>query len=125
MVAQPSPNRFELILPKDSKAHPIFHINRLKAYTDPDMLKYKGTRKALPKEWIENKKWSVKEILDDDYKYKTQFYKVLWSAGDETWEPREHLLPGAKKLLDAYEKEHGIIDGKGVSKRLRKRKARR
>jgi hypothetical protein len=123
--AQPSPNRFELILPKDSKAHPIFHINRLKAYTDPDMLKYKGTRKALPKEWIENKKWSVKEILDDDYKYKTQFYKVLWSAGDETWEPREHLLPGAKKLLDAYEKEHGIVDGKGVSKRLRKRKARR
>eukprot|EP01050_Picozoa_sp_SAG11_P007529 SAG11_NODE_631_length_8061_cov_13.466843_3_plen_84_part_01 len=43
-----SPNRFELVLPNDSKAHPIFHINRLKAYTDPDMLKFKGTRKALP-----------------------------------------------------------------------------
>ncbi len=32
---------------------------------------------------------------------------------------------GAKRLLDAYEREHGIVDGKGVSKRLHKRKARR
>eukprot|EP01050_Picozoa_sp_SAG11_P000779 SAG11_NODE_27_length_23309_cov_10.579362_18_plen_36_part_00 len=32
MVAQPSPNTFELVLPKDSQAHNILHVNRLDAY---------------------------------------------------------------------------------------------
>ena len=101
-----------------------FHVNRLKAYNDPDVLKYKGTKRPLPKEFMENSKWEVKEILDDDLKYGTQFYRVRWTAGDETWEPRENLLPGAKRMLKTYDEGHGIVDGRGKTKRLRKRKTR-
>jgi hypothetical protein len=122
ITAQPGPNRYEVKLPADCKAVNEFHVNRLKAYNDPDLLKYKGTRRPLPKEFMENNKWEVKEILDDDYKFSTQFYRVRWTAGDETWEPRVNLLPGAKKMLNEYDKSHGIVDGKGETKRLRKRK---
>ena len=113
MVAQPGPNRYAIQLPADCKAFNEFHVNRLKAYSDPDLLKYKGTRRLLPKEFKENSKWEVREILDDDFKYGTQFYRVKWSAGDETWEPRENLLPGAKRMLKTYDDSHGIVEGRG------------
>ena len=124
MVAQPGPNRYKVKLPADCKAVDEFHVNRLKQYNDPDVLKYKGTKRPLPKEFMENSKWEVKEILDDDHKFGTQFYRVRWAAGDETWEPRENLLPGARKMLQKYEDDHDIVDGKGRTKRLRKRKTR-
>eukprot|EP01050_Picozoa_sp_SAG11_P002781 SAG11_NODE_144_length_14830_cov_17.955943_14_plen_79_part_00 len=46
MVAQPGPNRYEVKLPADCKAMNEFHVNRLKACNDPDLLKYKGTRRS-------------------------------------------------------------------------------
>eukprot|EP01050_Picozoa_sp_SAG11_P041993 SAG11_NODE_19118_length_473_cov_14.382353_1_plen_75_part_10 len=40
-------------------------------------------------------------------------YRVRWTARDETWEPRENLLPGAKRMLKTYDEGHGIVDGRG------------
>ena len=119
MVAQPGQNRFRLEMPKDSICHPVFHVNRLKAWSDPDMIKYrKKPRKRLPAElrFKDGDDWEVEEILDDDLKRKTQYYHVRWKGGEASWIPRADLLPGAEKMLDAYDKEHGIEKGQGKSK---------
>ena len=119
VLAQPGQNRFRLEMPKDSICHPVFHVNRLKAWSDPDMIKYrKKPRKRLPAElrFKDGDDWEVEEILDDDLKRKTQYYHVRWKGGEASWIPRADLLPGARKMLDAYDKEHGIEKGQGKSK---------
>eukprot|EP01050_Picozoa_sp_SAG11_P047933 SAG11_NODE_25373_length_359_cov_3.203846_1_plen_47_part_10 len=38
-------------MPADSLCHPVFHVNRLKPWSDPDMIKYrKKPRRRLPPE---------------------------------------------------------------------------
>ena len=41
---------------------------------------------------------------------------MTWKGGETSWIPRADLLPGARKILDAYDKEHGIEKGQGKSK---------
>eukprot|EP01050_Picozoa_sp_SAG11_P024153 SAG11_NODE_5064_length_1675_cov_18.774112_1_plen_106_part_00 len=64
--------------------------------------------------------WEVAEILDDDFHRGIQYYHVQWVGGEVDWLPRGNLLPGAKRMLAAYDKAHGIEDGIGKKKKTRK-----
>eukprot|EP01050_Picozoa_sp_SAG11_P009038 SAG11_NODE_826_length_6982_cov_4.139038_7_plen_86_part_01 len=83
------------------------------------MIKYrKKPRRRLPPElrFKDGDDWEVEAILDDDHKKGVQYYHVRWKGGEVSWIPRTDLLPGARKMLDAYERKHGIEKGKGKSK---------
>ena len=122
MVAQPGQNRFRIELPPDCVAHPVFHVNRLKPWTDPDMVKFKGKPRKLPADFRHRSgdQWEVAEILDDDFHRGIQYYHVQWVGGEVDWLPRGNLLPGAKRMLAAYDKAHGIEGGIGKKKKTRK-----
>ena len=66
-------------------------------------------------------------IHDDDNKYKIQWYLVQWKGWpknkDWTWQSREDLLPGSEKLLQTYDKAHGITDGTGQRKKKKSRRS--
>ena len=89
------------------------------------MVKYKNKPRPLPKKFIEGDELEVEIIHDDDYKYSIQWYLVQWRGWpdkkDWTWQSREDLLPGSIKLLQSYDKTHGIADGTGRRKKSRRR----
>ena len=128
MVAQPGEARYRLELPADCKAHPVFHVSRLKTWTDPDMVKFKGQTRKLPRAFKEGDKMEVLKLHDDDNKYGVQWYLVEWKGWprrqDWTWQAREDLLPGSIKLLEKYDNAHGIEEGKGERKRTRRKPTR-
>ena len=126
MVAQPGANRFELRLPPDSKAHPVFHVSRLKIWNDPDVPK--RPRLNLPKDFGELEEFEVEKILDHDHKHGIQFYRVKWKGysevgRDATWQSREDLMKNASKIVLSYEKKHNISVSKPVRRKAKKRKA--
>ena len=66
-------------------------------------------------------KYEIERIIDHDYKYGNQWYKISWKGYSEiyesTWEPREELIKDAKKLILDYEKTNKI----GISRKGKKR----
>jgi len=121
-VARAAQTRVQL--PDDCFVHPVFHVNRLKPWTDPDMVKYKKKPRKLPADFgfKDGDDWEVEEILDDDFIRGDQYYHVRWVGGAVDWLPRENLLPGAKKMLAVYDKAHGIVSGVGKKKKKKTRK---
>jgi hypothetical protein len=126
ILSQPGENRFRLELPADSKAHPVFHVSRLKPWTDPEMVKFKKKPRPLPKQFTDAGVLEVEIIHDDDFKYKIQWYLVQWRGWprkqDWTWQSRDDLLPGSEKLLQSYDKLHDITDGTGRRKKKSKKR---
>eukprot|EP01050_Picozoa_sp_SAG11_P007257 SAG11_NODE_597_length_8296_cov_12.606123_9_plen_266_part_00 len=127
--AQPGMNRVRLKLPDDCKAWHTFHINRVKSWTDPELVKLKNKTVKLPKEFFEEGSvYEVQKILNDDYKFRVQWYLVQWKGwkpSDATWQKRSDLK-GSQRMLNAYDKKHGIVNGvrkEGKSKPKRKRRA--
>ena len=80
--------------------------------------------RPLPKKFNEGDELEVEIIHDDDNKFRIQWYLVQWRGWpdkkDWTWQSRDDLLPGSKKLLDEYDKSNGIKDGQGRRKKPKK-----
>ena len=63
VVEQPGPLRFRLDLPDDCYIHDVFHVNRLKPYSDPSMVKFKNRKIRLSKEFLDsNRKYEVERF---------------------------------------------------------------
>ena len=97
-------------LPADSKIHNVFDVSKLKPHSDPDM--YHRKSNPFPKTLEGEEVYEIERIIDHDFKFGTQWYKVAWKGYsevyDSTWEPREELIKGASKLVSQYEKENDI-----------------
>lgn len=71
-----------------------------------------GERSAPPPVIISGEpRYEVEEILKHRKKGRGFQYLIKWKdypMNERTWEPVRHLLPGAKKILEKYQKDHGI-----------------
>ena len=47
VVAQPGVSRYQLKLPDDCYIHDTFSVDRLKPYSDPDMVKFVGESRPM------------------------------------------------------------------------------
>ena len=90
------------------------------------MVKFKKKPRPLPKKFVSGDELEVEIIHDDDLKYNIQWYLVQWKGWpkktDWTWQARDDLLPGSKKLLESYDLAHDISDGTGRRKKARKKR---
>eukprot|EP01050_Picozoa_sp_SAG11_P019946 SAG11_NODE_3262_length_2571_cov_2.300971_3_plen_120_part_00 len=71
---------------EDSLCHPVFHVTRLKAWSDPGMIKYrKKPKKRLPAElrFKDGDDWEVEEILDDAVTLKSGRFNIIMCDGRE------------------------------------------
>ena len=123
VLSQSGPNSFRLKLPEDSRIHDIFHVSRLKPHTDPDM--YRRRKNPLPTMLRGEEQYEIERIVDHDHKFGVQWFKIAWKGWSEvyysTWEPREELMKNASKLVERYEKEHGLTDSQPIKRKPKKR----
>lgn len=110
VLSQSSPNSFRIQLPVDSKIHDVFHVSRLKPWKDPEVCRRKT--RLIPAVLQGETEYEIERIVDHDYKFGTQWYKVAWKdwseVYDSTWAPRSELVKNAEKTVLKYEKEHGL-----------------
>ena len=124
VLRQSSPNSFMLELPVDSKIHDVFHVSRLKPWKDPEVCRRKA--RPLPRELRGDEDYEIERIVDHDFKFGTQWYKVAWKGWsevyDSTWEPRSDLMKKAAKAVLKYEKENDISKEKPDRRKPKKRR---
>ena len=88
----------------------MFHVSRLKPHRDPDVCRRKAN--PFPDMLRGHEEYEIERLIDHDYKFGVQWYKVAWKGWsevyDSTWEPRSELMKNASKMVLAYEKEQGI-----------------
>ena len=70
--------------------------------------------------------YEIERIVDHDFKFGTQWYKVAWKGWSEvynsTWEPRSDLMKNAAKAVLKYEKENDISEEKPDRRKPKKRR---
>ena len=106
-----SKSAVKLVLPKNLKLHPVFHVSQLRPYYSD------GTYQPPPPVlYVEGEPlWQVETLLDHQLRGKQHHYKVLWEGYDEpTWEPLKNL----DQCEDAI-KEYWEAKGHPVPHRLR------
>jgi len=86
-------NCYKLQLPRGSKGHPVFHVEKLAAYFEPEDERRKP---SAPQPILVNgeEEREVEEILTHTKQGGALFWLVKWKGGDaesETWEPLVNL----------------------------------
>jgi hypothetical protein len=100
---------YKLRLPETDQSHPVFNEALLSPYVEPP----ENRREKRPPPMIISgeERYEVEEILKHRKRGKGYQYLTKWKdypLGERTWEPARHLLPGARKILEKYQKDHGI-----------------
>jgi transposase InsO family protein len=93
------PVNYRLRLPNDAKVHPVFHISLLEP-ADPRT----PVATKFYYELEEENEFEVERIL----KCKGGQYLTKWKGypdSENTWEPRDHLLPNCRKLLQRFHRQ--------------------
>ena len=71
-----------------------------------------------------DEEYEIERIIDHDFKFGVQWYKVSWKGWSElyesTWEPRSELIKNAGKLVLKYEKEHGLKEEAPVRRKTKR-----
>ena len=104
---------FKLELPKellDRRVHPTFHSSLLKPHVPNDEKLFPGRdpRAFYDFGYNEDEEWQVDDILAHRWLSGKLTLLVLWSTGDQTWEPIENCNELA--ALDRYLELHGVSD---------------
>eukprot|EP01050_Picozoa_sp_SAG11_P007258 SAG11_NODE_597_length_8296_cov_12.606123_10_plen_229_part_00 len=123
VLSRVSANSFRLKLLADCKIHDVFHVSRLRPHTDPEFVRRKAN--PLPKILEGAEIYEIERIIDHDFTFGTQWYKIAWKGFSEiyesTWEPRHELMKNAKETVLKYERKKDIILADRISKKARKR----
>ena len=91
------PVNYELQLPEGSKVHPVFHISLLEKADAKIPL-----ATTFEYEAQEDEEYEVEKIL----RKQTNQYLIKWKGypeSENTWEPKENLLPNSAKMLREFE----------------------
>jgi len=87
---------------------------------------YHRKSNPFPKTLKGNDAYEIERIVDHDFKFGTQWYKVAWKGYsevyDSTWEPRDELVKSASKIVVKYEKDNDIKVDVPKSRKPKKRR---
>jgi len=80
---------------------------------------------SVPKMLRGEKHFEIERLVDHDFKFGVQWFKVAWKGWsevyDSTWEPREELMKNASKLVTKYEQEHGLTRAEPIRRKPKRR----
>ena len=112
IAAVVSPVAYRLELPTTLKIHPVFHVSRLRAYTDPDAFPDRQRPAQPPPLFSEDGHdyYEVEHLMDRRKRGRRVEYLVKWAGypdHDATWEPLSHLrhIPD---LVEEYNADHPL-----------------
>ena len=91
LVTKVGTNTVTFKFPSNSRAHPIVNTSRVQLYFG---LRPKLT--TVPPDDDAGHEYEVDEILGHQCKNRKEYYYIHWKgypAEDDSWEPRENLLP--------------------------------
>ena len=108
ILEQISPVSYKLDLPHNTKIHPVFHVDRLKAFSTTQDLTGVATR--LPP--VKDDVYVVEAILDERVRYRKREFLIHWQGYselfDSTWEP-ESELNNAKAVVKRWRRTHKAL----------------
>ena len=96
---------YELELPLNVGKHPVFHVSMLEPY---NVNPIPGRRSPMPPLELDldgEATWEVEEVLSSRTRYTKSQYLIKWkgySPDDNTCEPYDNLLSGAKESVKAF-----------------------
>ena len=103
-----SPVSYKLELPHNTKVHPVFHVDRLKPFSDS--LDLTGASNKLPP--VKDDEYEVECILDERVRYHKREFLIHWQGYselyDSTWEP-ESSLSTAKVAVKRWRRTHKAL----------------
>jgi hypothetical protein len=114
-----SDTAYKVKLPRNMKAHPVFHVNLLEKYieTPPE---FSGREPPRPPPIDEDKEdepeYEVEEILNHRTKNKKKYYLVKWKGypmHESSWELVENL----ERAQDALSKYHAGLRGQSTRRK--------
>lgn len=108
ITAQISPVAFRLDLKNLLQVHPVFHVSRLRPYTQSNDSRFPGRRQKPPPPFKVNNEtyYKVESLLDKRLRRKRIEYLVKWEGYpeyDATWEPASNIT---HDLIADYESKH-------------------
>ena len=93
---------------KKCHIHPVFHISRLRRHkpNDETLFPHREANTFYDLGAPGDLEWTVDRILAHKGRGTSLRFKVLWSLGDETWEPLEGV--DQLRALDEYLELQGV-----------------
>ena len=100
---------YKLELPDSMRIHPVFHVSRLKTYTDPSSFSpLRAPDNRPPPVTVDDvEEYEIEKIVDHRLRHGQRQYLVHWlgyDATDDTWLSAD-ALTHAPELVDDYEDE--------------------
>jgi hypothetical protein len=109
ILAKISDNAYKVQLPEDLRIHPVFHVSKLKRYTESNDQDFPGRIVVPPPPVIidDHEEYEVEAILDKRIRWKKPEYLIKWKnypEHDATWEPIKNLR-NSQNLIEDFERK--------------------
>ncbi|KAB2836622.1 MAG: DDE-type integrase/transposase/recombinase [Caedimonadaceae bacterium] len=126
VLSKTSDVNYRLQLPDDWKIHNVFHVSKLRRYTESDDELFPNRLLRPAPDLIQGElEWEVEAVLDDKMVGKTKKYLVRWKGYDaahDTWQTASDLKH-AKETLEEYKAQKEMQSGKSARTRSKNGKA--